>query len=60
MPWEPDELRENPEDRDVLFDLYLTELELRKWPFAVLEGSLESRLQTANEILVHLLASKLK
>ena len=39
IPWEPDPLRENPLDRDRLFDRYKTYLEERKLPFTILNES---------------------
>ena len=38
IPWEPDRLREHPEDRDRLFDAYLRDLKARRLQFDVLEG----------------------
>ncbi len=51
IPWEPDALRENPDDRDVLFEMYVKELESRKLPFVILEGTIELRLKGALKIL---------
>ncbi|MEL7124407.1 MAG: ATP-binding protein, partial [Bacteroidota bacterium] len=38
LPWEYDPLRENPEDRDVLFEMYHKELLDHKLPFVIIEG----------------------
>jgi len=46
IPWEPDPLRENPEDRERLFGLYKTELEERKLPYAVIGGTLNTQNPT--------------
>jgi nicotinamide riboside kinase len=43
IPWEPDPLRENPDDRHQLFDLYLAALQKNGRSFTVLRGSLEKR-----------------
>jgi nicotinamide riboside kinase len=43
IPWEPDPLRENPSNRDELFELYEAELIKNEWPYTVLKGSLEER-----------------
>lgn len=43
IPWEPDPLRENPEDRQQLFDLYLAALQKNERSFTILSGSLEKR-----------------
>jgi len=47
IPWEEDELRENPEDRDVLFKTYLEVLEKYRKEYIIVEGSHEKRLQKA-------------
>lgn len=59
IPWEPDVLRENPDDREMLFEMYLKELESRKLPFVILEGSIESRLKRALKILDDLFSSEM-
>jgi len=41
--WEEDELRENPTNREQLFEYYLERINQLKWPYIVLEGSLENR-----------------
>ena len=45
IPWVPDPLRENPFDRDRLFDIYLKELELSGKPFIIVRGSPEERIE---------------
>lgn len=45
--WQPDPLRENPHDRDVLFAKYEALLRELGAPFLVLSGSLEARLAAA-------------
>ncbi|MEQ9423780.1 MAG: ATP-binding protein [Cyclobacteriaceae bacterium] len=47
LPWEPDPLRENPEDRDELFDFYIKSLERLGLPYGVVSGEGEARLQCA-------------
>jgi nicotinamide riboside kinase len=59
IPWEPDALRENPDDRELLFEMYVKELKLKKWPFVILEGAIESRLKVAMEILDDLFTSEM-
>ncbi|NCF45567.1 MAG: AAA family ATPase [Proteobacteria bacterium] len=44
LPWQRDPLRENPHDRDRLFDLYAQALVRRQCDFAVCEGINEARL----------------
>ncbi|MBL7981124.1 MAG: ATP-binding protein [Flavobacteriales bacterium] len=47
IPWEPDPLRENPHDRDRLFDVYHTMLTHLAKPFTLITGSPDERLRTA-------------
>jgi len=49
IPYEEDPLRENPDNRNELFELYKAELEKSNRNFIVLSGNLESRLQSAIE-----------
>jgi nicotinamide riboside kinase len=51
IPWVEDPLRENPNDRDVLFDLYLNELIKMNRPFTILEGTIETRLTICKNVL---------
>ena len=51
LPWEPDPLRENPEDRERLFELYKTELEERKLPYAIISGTGKERLENAIRVV---------
>ncbi len=50
IPWEPDPLREHPEQRQELFALYRDTLVALNLPFTVLKGSIEERLQTCMAI----------
>lgn len=47
IPWEADPLRENPDNRDELFDLHLEELNHYHKDFEIIEGVREERLQNA-------------
>lgn len=47
FPWQPDPLREHPEERWELFELYRELLLERGLSFSVLEGSQEERLEEA-------------
>jgi len=47
LPWEPDPLREHPEKRQELLAMYQTELEKRGWPYALISGNGNQRLQNA-------------
>jgi nicotinamide riboside kinase len=43
IPWEPDPLRENPSNRQELFELFEMELIKMNRPFTILKGSLKDR-----------------
>lgn len=47
MPWVPDPLRENPNDRDRLFRLYEGLLKYLEKPYQVMRGPREQRLKEA-------------
>lgn len=47
MAWVYDSQRENPLDRDRLFEQYRTFLELYNKPYIILSGSLDSRIEKA-------------
>ena len=51
IPWEEDPLREHPEQREELFELYLQELTDNQLPFTIIEGNLEHRLQQCLQII---------
>ena len=51
LPWQFDPLREHPDQRQFLFDLYYNELMTRGFPFAVVRGKGYSRLENAIEII---------
>lgn len=44
IDWEPDNLRENPNDRQELFQIYENELRRLKLNYRIVSGSLENRL----------------
>ena len=52
MPWEPDPLRQNPHDRDRLFDGHLRLHERDVFPWRIVSGSVEARLEQAMTWLV--------
>ena len=45
IPWEPDPLRENPNNRAELFEIFLSEIENTKHPYLIIKG--EERLKQA-------------
>lgn len=54
IPWEADPLRENPNNRQELYDIYLKELQRLDLDFMELKGSKERRLYLAEK---HITAS---
>jgi nicotinamide riboside kinase len=51
MPWEEDPLRENPNERDQLFEIYHDELIKMNRPFSILEGNVEERLTSCKNVI---------
>lgn len=49
IPWEEDPLRENPQDREKLFEQYVAALERYKKKYIIVTGSEEERLQKARQ-----------
>ena len=47
LPWESDSQRENPKDREALFEIYKTEIEKLGVPYKIVTGTDKSRLQNA-------------
>ncbi|WP_165366186.1 AAA family ATPase [Brumimicrobium glaciale] len=58
IPWEEDPLRESPNHREELFELYLDELKKQKVDFTILEGGFEERKEKAIEIIEEIMLSK--
>lgn len=46
-PWEPDDLRDKPEERQQMFDIFEKALKTYNKPYVLLKGSLEQRLEDA-------------
>ncbi len=51
LPWEYDPLRENPQNRDYLFNLFKDELIKLDYPFGIVTGTGSERLQNAIRLL---------
>lgn len=47
IPWTPDPLRENPHDRERLFELYEADLKKRQLPYSRIAGAGDARLDCA-------------
>ncbi len=57
IPWEEDPLRENPNNRDELFELYLNELTTMKRHFTIVEGNQKNRLKICKKQISRLVKS---
>jgi nicotinamide riboside kinase len=55
IPWEPDPLREHPEERERLFLLYQAELIQSKRPFTIVSGTMKARQKVVEDVLNRLL-----
>jgi NadR type nicotinamide-nucleotide adenylyltransferase len=53
IPWEPDPLRENPDDRHLLYEIYKKELKNLSLPFVEIFGDVEERLTFVNKHLLN-------
>jgi nicotinamide riboside kinase len=51
MPWQPDPLRENPDERALLFEMYLHLLTTLQANFTILHGNELQRLEVALDII---------
>jgi len=51
VPWEDDPLREHPQRREELYNLYVAELKKLATPFVEIRGSIEQRRNTAIEAI---------
>ena len=51
VPWEPDPLRENPDDRKELFDLYREKLEFLGLNYDIIAGTVDERLSKTKALL---------
>ena len=57
IPWEADPLRENPNDRDFLFDIYKEKLELFELDYCVIDGKGDLRYKNVEknyELILHI------
>lgn len=58
VPWEKDDLRDRPENREAAFETFKKALIDHEKPFILLSGDMETRLEKATVILEHLEKSK--
>lgn len=57
-PWEADDLRDKPEERDAMFKAFKNTLEKYKKPYVLLKGDKKTRLETAVKHIDKLLKPK--
>ena len=50
-PWEPDDLRDKPHEREPMFERFRRALETKNLPYIVLRGNKETRLKKAIQII---------
>ena len=57
-PWEADDLRDKPEEREAMFQAFEQALIVNSRPYVLLKGSLKERLETAVKHIDNLLKSR--
>ncbi|CAL2088915.1 ATP-binding protein [Tenacibaculum sp. 190524A05c] len=57
-PWEEDDLRDRPEQREEMFNAFKNALEKYNRPYVLLKGNKETRLKKATQIIDDLIAKK--
>ena len=55
VPWEEDDLRDRPNDREAMFNSFMELLKKRNLSFTVLKGTHEARMKKADQVLTNLL-----
>ncbi|MCX2681026.1 ATP-binding protein [Galbibacter sp. EGI 63066] len=58
VPWEEDNLRDKPHDREFMFSLFKKALDIHKMPYVILKGDRQKRLQVAINQIEKLLEKK--
>lgn len=58
LPWEEDPLREHPNERERLWNIYHTEMEKSKMPYRIIQGERKQRRETAIKAIDELLQKK--
>ena len=53
IPWEYDSLRENPNDRDKIFNEHLKLILKRKYNYKIVQGDLNNRIQTSIDFITN-------
>lgn len=60
VPWEADDLRDKPEEREEMFLRFESALKIRNLPYVLIKGNREERLKTAVKIVDDLLETRTK
>jgi nicotinamide riboside kinase len=58
VPWQKDNLRDRPNDRDKMFRIFEQQLIKNKAPYTILEGSKQERLTHAIAVIDTLIKQK--
>lgn len=58
VPWEADDLRDKPQEREYMFKAFKSELDKHNKPYIILKGTKKERLQTAIQQIDKLLQLK--
>ncbi|MFD2551219.1 AAA family ATPase [Bizionia sediminis] len=58
LPWEPDGIRDKPQEREIMFQRFQNALETHQKPYVVLQGSLSNRFKIAVAHIQTLLKKK--
>lgn len=58
VPWTPDILRDRPENREEMFALFEAELKKQQFPYVIIRGDQEARLNQAVNIINKLLKNE--
>lgn len=59
VPWEADDLRDKPNEREAVFEAFKSTLDQHKRPYVLLKGGKKERLEKAVSVIDDLLAKKL-
>lgn len=54
VPWIQDGLRENREEREEIFEIFLSQIKELKWPFEILDGLFDARIYKAMSLIKNL------
>jgi NadR type nicotinamide-nucleotide adenylyltransferase len=60
IPWVPDALREHPDQRELLYDLYLQEMKNQPLPFVEIKGSRAQRRKLAKDSIKNLFENSIQ